>query len=103
MPKGGQKNLRNRPELYSELKHCFSVALTPTGAAKLDTLAQSVSLSRSELVERIARGTIKLDFEEPQTSDQAPFPSKIATTGSDLEADEIYSQQPNRGLELNSP
>jgi len=93
MPRKHQKNLRGKPELYSELKRCFSVALTPTGAEKLDALAHSFSLSRSELVEKIARGQIHFQFEESQDSDQVLLPSKIAITCPDLIGDQIYSLQ----------
>jgi hypothetical protein len=64
MPKPGQKNFRSYPELYNEIKVCYSVALTPTGAGKLDALATSLNLSRSEFVERVARGKIGLLFPE---------------------------------------
>ena len=64
MPQLSQKNLRGRAELYDEVKQCFSVALTPTGASKLDALARSFHLSRSELVEKVARGQIPLQLEE---------------------------------------
>ena len=63
MPQPSQKNLRGQPELYDELKRCFSVALTPTGASRLDALARSFNLSRSELVEQVARGQIPLHLE----------------------------------------
>lgn len=66
MAKLGQKSVRGQPELYNEVKSCFSVALTRTGVEKLDTLARSVKLSRSELIEQIARGRIRITVEQPE-------------------------------------
>jgi hypothetical protein len=60
MPRQGQKSLRGQPELYNEVKVPTSLALTPTGQKLLETLAQTWQLSRSELIERIARGHILL-------------------------------------------
>jgi hypothetical protein len=58
MPKKGQKKLRGQPEIYDEVKGQVNLSLTPTGTLGLDTLAASMSLSRSELVERIGRNLI---------------------------------------------
>ena len=60
MPRQGQKSLRGQPELYNEVKVPTSLALTPTGQKLLGALAQAWQLSRSELIERIARGDILL-------------------------------------------
>ncbi len=63
MPKKGQKgqkSLKGQPELYDELKNRVTVSLTPTAVTGLDALAQSVELSRSELVEQIGRGLFSL-------------------------------------------
>lgn len=58
MPKQGQKKLRGQPEIYDEVKGQVNLSLTPTGTKGLDTLAASMDLSRSELVERIGRKLI---------------------------------------------
>ncbi|HEY9711110.1 MAG TPA: hypothetical protein V6D48_23080 [Oculatellaceae cyanobacterium] len=60
MPKKGQKKLRGQPEIYDEVKGQVNLSLTPTGTLGLDTLAASMGLSRSELVERIGRNLIFL-------------------------------------------
>lgn len=63
MAKKGTKSTRGRPEIYSEIKTSVCLALTPTAIAKLDDLAKSQQLSRSEFVERIARGLIEPNAE----------------------------------------
>ena len=64
-----------RPALYNELKRCLNLTLTPTAIERLDECAQAWKLSKSALVEQIARGIIPLpnplDFErleEPQSN-----------------------------------
>ncbi|MBD1821116.1 hypothetical protein H6F51_01085 [Cyanobacteria bacterium FACHB-DQ100] len=56
------KSSRGRPEMYSEVKIGVCIALTCTAITRLDELAKSVQLSRSEFVEQIARGLIKIDL-----------------------------------------
>ena len=51
-------------EIYSETKKVVSVAITPTGLNGLDALALQLDISRSELVERIGRGIIKVQLEQ---------------------------------------
>ncbi|OKH29999.1 hypothetical protein NIES2101_42790 [Calothrix sp. HK-06] len=58
----GQKSLRNVPEMYDEIKKSVSLSLTPTAVKKLDILAGNMSLSRSEFIEQIARGIIKIQM-----------------------------------------
>jgi hypothetical protein len=54
------KSMRGRPEMYSEVKTSVCLALTPTAIVKLDELAKSLQLSRSDFVERVARGLISI-------------------------------------------
>lgn len=56
MAKKGQKSLRGQPEEWGELKRRVNMTLTPTSVSGLDSLASSLGLCRSELVERIGRG-----------------------------------------------
>lgn len=51
---------KGEPELYDEKKKPLNLALTPTAAKMLDELAAKVGLTRSEFVERVARGLIPL-------------------------------------------
>lgn len=60
MAQKGKKSTRGRPEIYSEVKTTVCLALTPTAIVKLDELAKSAQLSRSEFVEQIARGLINI-------------------------------------------
>lgn len=47
---------RQSPKAYSEQKKQIGIGLTPTGLEKLDQIAKEFKLSRSELIEQIARG-----------------------------------------------
>jgi len=46
--------------LYGEKKEIFTISLTPTGRDGIDAIADSLNISRSELVEQIGRGLIKI-------------------------------------------
>jgi hypothetical protein len=46
------------PKTYDEGKVKVSIALTPTGRDLLDRQADLLNLSRSELVEQLARGMV---------------------------------------------
>ena len=54
------KSLRGRPEIYDELKKPYSVGMTSTGVQGLDALSRAFNLSRSEFVEQIGRGYLKV-------------------------------------------
>ncbi|HAZ46500.1 MAG TPA: hypothetical protein DCZ55_19105 [Cyanobacteria bacterium UBA11371] len=69
MPKKNLKITKGEPELYDEKKKPLNIAMTPTGAKMLDDLAKNMGLTRSELVERIARGIIPLQTNSPETDD----------------------------------
>ncbi|BBD63588.1 CopG domain protein DNA-binding domain protein (plasmid) [Nostoc sp. HK-01] len=56
----GIKSTRGQPEHYSEIKKCVSIGITPTALTGLDELSQQLDISRSEMIERIGRGLIKL-------------------------------------------
>lgn len=72
MPKG-HKRVKGVPELHNELKTRVNLSLTPTSVDGLDALAAKRGLSRSELVERIGRGQIRVmdvDYESiPNSKD----------------------------------
>ena len=69
MPKKNLKITKGEPELYDEKKKPLNIAMTPTGAKMLDDLAKNMGLTRSELVERIARGIIPLQQNSLETDD----------------------------------
>ncbi|HEY9598394.1 MAG TPA: ribbon-helix-helix protein, CopG family [Cyanophyceae cyanobacterium] len=54
MPK--EKRGRGQPRHYDENKEKVTVRITPTAIASLDSLATQLNISRSEFVERLARG-----------------------------------------------
>jgi hypothetical protein len=56
----GKKSMRGQPEHYDEVKKPTCFGITDTALAGLDRLSQELSISRSELIERIGRGTIPL-------------------------------------------
>lgn len=56
----GLKSKRGQPESYDEVKTKQTLSLTPTAVKGLDQIAESLDISRSELVERIGRGIIPL-------------------------------------------
>ncbi|MEH1798454.1 MAG: CopG family transcriptional regulator [Nostoc sp.] len=65
MPKGS-KRVKGVPELQDELKTRVNLSLTPTAIANLDVMAIERGISKSELVERIARRQIPLnDYRDP--------------------------------------
>ncbi|MEH2334945.1 MAG: ribbon-helix-helix protein, CopG family [Nostoc sp.] len=59
MPKGS-KRVKGVPELQDEMKTRVNLSITPTAIQKLDLMAAQRGISKSELVERIARGQIPL-------------------------------------------
>jgi hypothetical protein len=61
MGKQGNRSQRGRGEIYDEPKtEQVTLLLTRTGRSRLDVLAKSHGLSRSELIEQIARGQFQL-------------------------------------------
>lgn len=52
---------QNDPMEYGEAKKKYTITLTPTAWSTLDEIATQVGLSRSDLVERFARGLIPYD------------------------------------------
>jgi len=81
MPKKNLKITKGEPELYDEKKKPLNLAMTPTGAKKLDALAQQMGLTRSEFVERIARGIIPLQTNSLGADDlgESEGPSKLSS------------------------
>ncbi|MEG4280911.1 hypothetical protein QUA62_26095 [Microcoleus sp. MON1_C1] len=59
MAKAKKKSMRNEPEMYDEIKKPFNFSLTQVAINELNTLAKLHSISRSEVVERFARGQLE--------------------------------------------
>ncbi|MBD3885500.1 hypothetical protein IFO70_27660 [Phormidium tenue FACHB-886] len=58
MAKKGHKSRKGVGEFYDEVKVDTLLSLTPTARGSLDQQAQTMGISRSEVVERLARGLI---------------------------------------------
>jgi hypothetical protein len=63
------KRLRGVPELHDELKRRVNISLTPTGVEGLDVLAAEWRLSRSELIEQIGRGQIRIAAQQDDAAE----------------------------------
>ena len=59
MAKTKKKSMRNQPEMYDEIKKRCNLSLTQVAINKLDDMAKLHSISRSEVVERLARGELE--------------------------------------------
>lgn len=58
MGKKGKKSRKGIGELYDEAKVDTLLTLTPTARGSLDKQAKELEISRSEVVERFARGLL---------------------------------------------
>lgn len=54
----GQKGIKGQPFYYDEVKKQGSLMLTPTSWKKLDKIAETAGLTRSEFLERVLRGIL---------------------------------------------
>lgn len=54
----GKKQNQADKMAWGEVKERFSIMLTPSAAEKIDTRAKALGLSRSELLEQMARGMV---------------------------------------------
>jgi len=78
MASKGHQNKRGIPELYEVVKRRYTLMLTPIATSRLDAIASSLGLSRSELVERVGRGIYPISIP----------PANTSTTALDAEASE---------------
>ena len=62
--KRSRQSQRGVGDYWDEMKHKYTLALTPSSVANLDAIASQLDISRSELVERIGRGIIGLKLDE---------------------------------------
>jgi hypothetical protein len=63
----GKKRVKGEPLFYDEVKKDTIFMLTNTARQQLDTRARELGISRSELVERFARGLLVLPEQEEPT------------------------------------
>ncbi|MGI0500488.1 hypothetical protein [Limnospira platensis] len=89
-----RKKKRGVTTLYSETKVKIGVSLTPTGAKLLSTTAKELGLSRSEFVERIARGDFNISMDEEGTT------ISLANTNTQTEVDSQSDDSPALTAEL---
>ena len=61
--KRARQSQRGIGDYWDEMKHKYTLALTPSSVANLDAIAQQLEISRSELVEQIGRGIIGLKLD----------------------------------------
>ena len=59
MARAKKKSMRNEPEMYDEMKKRCNLSLTKVAINKLDEMVKLHGLSRSEFVERFARGWLE--------------------------------------------
>lgn len=90
----GQKRARrykNQPVLYDEFKRSLDLTLTPTAKQGLSELAKEWNLSKSELIERIGRGIIRLP--NPQSLELVGEPpTNIKPSSIELNTDQGISK-----------
>jgi metal-responsive CopG/Arc/MetJ family transcriptional regulator len=76
----GKKRVKNEPVFYDEIKKDTMLTLTETARNQLDERAAELGISRSELVERFARGLIGL-AEHEQTAKKRKRSQKLLSAG----------------------
>jgi metal-responsive CopG/Arc/MetJ family transcriptional regulator len=75
-----KKRIKDQPALYDEIKTRATMTLTPTAINELDRKAAELGLTRSELVERFARGIIQLP-EQEQPAKKQKRSAKLSIAG----------------------
>ncbi len=56
----GKKRVKGQPVLHSEIKRTRAIVLTDTATELFDKRAQELKMSRSELIEGLARGEVSM-------------------------------------------
>lgn len=77
----GKKRIRGEGVYRDELKKTAAIVLTPTAILALDTRAHALGLSRSELVERIARGELTMFPEQEESAKKRKRSQKLLSAG----------------------
>ncbi len=76
----GKKRVKGEPVFYDEIKHNTMLTLTDTAKRLLDEKAKELGITRSEFVERFARGMIELPQQEQPSKKRKRSP-KLLNTG----------------------
>jgi hypothetical protein len=69
----GKKSMRGEPEMYDEIKEIVSHSLTPTARKGLEILSKGLGISRSEVVEQVGRGRLRVTGLEPLYEKHSDF------------------------------
>ncbi len=69
----GVKSMRGQPEIYDEIKEIASHSLTPKARKGLEILSKALGISRSELVEQVGRGMLRIPELEPSYEEHSDF------------------------------
>lgn len=77
----GKKRIKGEGVYRDELKKTAAIVLTPTAILALDTRAHELGLSRSELVERMARGELTMLPDQEQSSKKPKRSQKLPNAG----------------------
>lgn len=76
----GKKRIKGEPLFYDEVKKDTIFMLTNTARQQLEVRAKELGISRSELVERFARGLIGLP-EQEQSAKKLKRSRQLSPTG----------------------
>lgn len=77
----GKKRIKGEGVYRDELKKTTAIVLTPTAILALDTRAHTLGLSRSELIERMARGELTMLPEQEETTKKRKRSQKLPSAG----------------------
>jgi metal-responsive CopG/Arc/MetJ family transcriptional regulator len=80
MPIKGRKSTKGVGDLYKSPKTRISLMVTEEALESLDQMANELGISRSELVERFGRKTIRLPYQE-EPSKKSKRSQKLANAG----------------------
>jgi hypothetical protein len=68
MPRKGHKSRAGVGDLYDEPKEKLNLTVTPSAKDGLEEKAKLLGISKSELIERVGRGELKIDCDPEKKS-----------------------------------
>jgi hypothetical protein len=68
MPRKGHKSQSGVGDLYDEPKEKLNLTVTPSAKDGLEEKAKSLGISKSELIERVGRGELKVNHDPEKKS-----------------------------------
>jgi hypothetical protein len=77
----GKKRMKGEAALYDEIKKTTAIALTSTAVLALDVRARELNISRSELVEKLARQEVAMSSENIELIKKLKPLPKLLTSG----------------------